>query len=181
MPRNAIRRSTRIAEALPTGAVPPPPPKKRKRIRRRPSTPPQPAPDPAAEERYGNTVDPAAVTRPIKNLVHPSLSHGWMVSSDLSMCFIFDAVSPARRFKCGTLATPDGDFANYGRKPYMDLTETDGPPPGWVQYKPPIIVYVVDHTRSSTAALTLETTLSQPTEPARMLDNLREVYDMGTR
>lgn len=65
-----------------------------------------------------------------------------MISKDLAMWFIFDAVSPARRFKRGVLASPDNDFANYGRKPYTDRTETDGPPPGWEQYKPPIITYV---------------------------------------
>jgi hypothetical protein len=77
------------------------------------------------------------VDRPVEDLVHPSLRSAWKISNDLAMWYIFDVVSPARRFKRNTPYTEEADFADYGPQSYEDLTETDGEKPGWMPYKPP--------------------------------------------
>ena len=61
------------------------------------------------------------------------------------MCFIFDAFTPARQFKRGTLYKENLDFADYGPEPWDDLTDTDTAPPGWLPYKPEAYEYVVYH------------------------------------
>jgi hypothetical protein len=106
----------------------------RKRAPRKkvPSTPPPPA-------NYGDTTDPTKVEGPVDDAVHESLKNAWGISKDLNMWFIFDALSPARRFKRGVEDTGGVDFADYGQPPYGDMTETDGEGCMWIQYKPPII------------------------------------------
>ena len=41
------------------------------------------------------------------------------------MCYIFEAVTPGRQWKRGTVYTEEEPFALYGPPPWPDLTETD--------------------------------------------------------
>jgi hypothetical protein len=52
------------------------------------------------------------------------------------MCFIFDAITPARQFKRGMPYQADAEFPDYGPEPWVDLTESDDPTTGWMPYKP---------------------------------------------
>jgi hypothetical protein len=61
------------------------------------------------------------------------------------MWFIFDAVSPARRFKRGVMYSDDAEFVDYNPRSPGDFTETDCEPVGWMPVKPPLHLCV--HTR----------------------------------
>ena len=82
------------------------------------------------------TVNQAKVDGPILALVHRNLRNAWSVNGMLPMCFTFDYISPARRFKRGMLYS-DSDKV---KLPILtedelgNVTETDGPPPGLMPY-----------------------------------------------
>jgi hypothetical protein len=58
-------------------------------------------------------------------LVHRNLGSAWKINRNHQMCYIFDAVVPARQWKRGTVYTDDDPWAEYGPPPWPDLTETD--------------------------------------------------------
>ena len=89
--------------------------------------------DPSPEE-----VDPTNVELPIRAVVHRSMGSAWRVNKTLPMCFIFDSISPARRFKRGM---PFSDSEKVALPILSDkevgsgnVTETDGPDPGLMPY-----------------------------------------------
>jgi hypothetical protein len=71
------------------------------------------------------TTDPTAVEEPVLDLVHPKLADAWKVHPRHQMCYIFEAVTPGRQWKRGTVYTEEVPFAEYGPAPWPDLTETD--------------------------------------------------------
>jgi len=90
----------------------------------------QPEDDPSP----GDT-DPSTIKQPIASTIHNSLKTAWKINNSLPMCFIFDAVSPARRFKRGMAYDPEMDFPEYDEeKESGNVTETDEGPPGLMPY-----------------------------------------------
>lgn len=65
------------------------------------------------------------VTGPVMELVHKQLLNAWEINRGNPMCYIFDAVSPCRQWKRGTLYSDSNPWAEYGPSPWPDLTETD--------------------------------------------------------
>ena len=94
-------------------------------------------------KQYEKTTDPAKVESPVMRVVHNALTEAWKIYPSTELCFIFDAVSPARQFKRGTLYHDDLEFADYGPEPWDELTETDTTSPGWLPYKPELYTYVL--------------------------------------
>ena len=91
----------------------------------------------SADDVDGNAIDAAKVRRPIISLVAPALATAWKVNRKHNMCFLFDAVSPACRFKWGMALDEEADFP---KDTYdVDIAETDGPDPGWMPVDPEII------------------------------------------
>ena len=82
----------------------------------------------------GSLTDPAKVQHPVISLVDPALAAAWRVNQKHNICFIFDAVSPARRFKRGTVFNEEANFPEDTHN--GDITETDGPGPGWISVDP---------------------------------------------
>ena len=78
--------------------------------------------------------NPARVSRPTPALIHESMANSWQLNRGLQMCFIFDAVSPARWFKRGVLFTEEGTFPDYNEGEAGYATETDVDDPGLMQY-----------------------------------------------
>ena len=79
----------------------------------------------------------ANVSQPISTLVHPTLRNSWAINKSVNMCFIFDAVSPARQFKRGVLFDESGTFPDYADGDQGDVTETDmRGAPGLMPYMP---------------------------------------------
>ena len=80
--------------------------------------------------------DSAKVSQPIHGLVHGSLKMAWAVNKSLPMCFIFDAISPARRFKRGMLYTNSDEvrFPKYNASESGYVMETDCNSPGYMPY-----------------------------------------------
>jgi hypothetical protein len=81
--------------------------------------------DPAKDPASGETA-PTKIKQPISALVHHSLTNAWEVNPDMKMCFIFDAVSPARQFKRGTKFSDSKQFPDYDDTRPGDVTETEG-------------------------------------------------------
>jgi hypothetical protein len=96
-----------------------------------PILPLDPTSDPAPGE-----IAPANIVQPISGLVHPALLNAWTINKSVNMCFIFDAVSPARQFKRGVLFDEDGTFPNYNDEDLGDVTETDVDLPGLMPFAP---------------------------------------------
>jgi hypothetical protein len=71
------------------------------------------------------TTDPTAVEEPVLDLVHPKLVDAWKVHPRHQMCYIFEAITPGRQWKRGTVYTEEDPFAEYGPAPWPDLTETN--------------------------------------------------------
>jgi hypothetical protein len=69
--------------------------------------------------------DPSTVTGPVQKHVHPKMKQAWRVHPKHEMCYIFDFVTPSRKWKRGSKYTESGDFAEPGRGPWYDLTESD--------------------------------------------------------
>ena len=78
--------------------------------------------------------NPARVGRPTPEHIHGSMTSAWKLNRGLQMCFIFDALSPARRFKRGMLYTEEGTFPDYNEGEAGYVTETDVDYPGLMQY-----------------------------------------------
>jgi len=93
--------------------------------------------DGSVDDDDRDITDPARVKRPILSLLSPALVTTWKVNEKHTMCLIFDAVSPARRFKRGMVYDEEVDFP-------MDtldgnITETHGPDPGWMPVDPTLV------------------------------------------
>lgn len=58
-------------------------------------------------------------------LVHEHLVNAWKIYPGHQMCYIFDAVTPGRQWKRGTVYSSADPWAEYGPPPWPDLTETD--------------------------------------------------------
>ena len=96
-----------------------------------PIRPLDPASDPAPEETAQ-----ANIVQPISRLVYPTLLNAWTINSLVNMCFVFDAISPARQFKRGILFDEDGTFPDYNNDDPGEVTETDVDPPGLMPFAP---------------------------------------------
>jgi len=93
--------------------------------------------DESTDDHHGSITDPARVKRPTTNLLSPSLSTAWRVNGKHKMCLIFDAISPACRFKRGMVYD---DEVNFPKDTFDgDITETDGPGPGWMPVDPTLV------------------------------------------
>ena len=90
--------------------------------------------DEGGEAKADGVTDPKKVRRPIPHLVSPALAAAWSIHQNHDMCFILDAVSPARRFKRGMVFDDQADFPQDTCD--GDITETDGPTPGWMPVDP---------------------------------------------
>jgi len=93
--------------------------------------------DASVDDDDRDITDPARVKWPVLSLLSPALVTTWKVNEKHTMCLIFDAVSPARRFKRGMVYDEEVDFP-------MDtldgnITETDGPDPGWMPVDPKLV------------------------------------------
>ena len=75
------------------------------------------------------------------HLVHPALEAAWAINRNLEMCFIFDAVSPARLFKHGMVYDEEAHFPEFAKG---NWTEIDGPSPGWMPVSPLITRCVME-------------------------------------
>ena len=118
--------------------------KRRKRPQRKrtkvslPVVPLDPKNDPSPDE-----TKPAKIRQPISGLIHPTLKSSWAINNAVDMCFIFDAVSPARQFKRGVEFNERGKFPEYNDRAPGDVTETDMVgPPGLMPYMPRDSTYV---------------------------------------
>ena len=85
-----------------------------------PIAPLDPRQDPPSHETA-----PAKVSQPISRLVNPTLVNSWRINPSLGMCFIFDAISPARLFARGIPFDEDADFPPFSSVTPGDITETD--------------------------------------------------------
>jgi len=90
--------------------------------------------DEGNEDDDGDITDPAKVRRPVISLIAPALADAWRINRKHDMCFILDAVSPARRFKRGMIYDDEATFPDDTRDGY--ITETDCPAPGWMPVDP---------------------------------------------
>ena len=93
--------------------------------------------DESVDDGDGSLTDPARVKQPFIKILSPALATAWKVNRKHSMCLILDAVSPARRFRRGMVFNEEVDFP-------MDtldgnITETDGPDPGWMPVDPTLV------------------------------------------
>lgn len=87
-------------------------------------------PDPTSAK-----IDPVDISEPVTALVHKNLRNAWQINKNLPICFIFDSISPARRFKRGMPHNENIDFPVYNDKESGNVTETDDVAcPGWMQY-----------------------------------------------
>ena len=107
--------------------------------------------DEAGEGSPDDVTDPAKVKQPILHLIDPALVAAWDINTDHEMCFIFDAISPARRFKRGMVFNEDADFPQDTCD--GDITETDGPDPGWMPVNPRVVGCVCKHSTHHTDKL----------------------------
>ena len=106
--------------------------------------PPPPRPSPSDPESDSgdpldsdDQTDPQEVIEPVAQLIHRNLSEiEWVVYSNHQMCFIFDAVTPGRQWKRGTVYSDEDPWAKYGKAPWPDLTETDEAPEPQQPYYP---------------------------------------------
>jgi hypothetical protein len=96
--------------------------------------------NPAKDPASGETA-PTKIRQPISGLVHHSLTNAWEVNPDMKMCFIFDAVSPARQFKRGAKFSDSKQYPDYDDTRPGDVTETDGKH-FWMPYMPRTYEYV---------------------------------------
>ena len=88
------------------------------------------------DEDDGGITDPTKIKRPIISLISPALAAAWRVNQKHPMCFLFNPVSPARRFKRGMVYNEEADFPKDTHD--GDITETDGPAQGWMPVDPEI-------------------------------------------
>jgi hypothetical protein len=127
-PSHRSERLRKIMEDTPTpddtnDEMTPPtdnPPAKRRRTKKRPTEAHLTAKDnsPSTDADLANTseeVDPTRVDQPVSAAVHPNLQKAWAINKTLPMCFIFDHVSPARRFKRGMLFSDDIEYPAYNQ------------------------------------------------------------------
>lgn len=169
------RRSERISKRpQPTSRSPTKREPKRRKRTQRAAKRPVAAIEPPEDPGYADTTDSWLVTKPVEKFVHKSLSLGWAINQENPMWYIFDAHSPARHFKRGVPFDEKSEFPMYGKKPYVDLTETDEPPPGLMPYRP------WNHTcvlcRSD---FTMLTCTMQPTLQTRMCHGHCKFHVMG--
>ena len=99
--------------------------------------------DGSIDDSDGSITNPTKVKQPFISQVNPALSLAWRVNPKHDMCFIFDSTSPARRFKRGMVFNEDADFPTDTHD--GNITETDGPGPGWMPVDPGIVRCVLKH------------------------------------
>lgn len=87
--------------------------------------------EPPAEEN-----DPRNVKQPFSPRVHEDLQRSWNINNGADMCFVFDKVSPARRFKRGMVFDEEQDFPDCTEEDAGNITETDGDTEAWMPYMP---------------------------------------------
>jgi hypothetical protein len=97
---------------------------------------PRGSPTPIPDEEYWLGADASVVTRPVMSSVHENMVDAWRINNHHPMWLIFDVVTPVRQFKRGMVRDDALDFPAYGPPPWGDLTETDEPPRGLMQYAP---------------------------------------------
>ena len=88
----------------------------------------------SAVDDSGSATNSKQIKQPVLSLVHPALTTAWQVNRKNKMCFIFDQHSPARRFKRGMVYDEAADFPHDTCD--GNITETDGPGPGWMPVDP---------------------------------------------
>ena len=96
--------------------------------------------DEGDEGNVEEVTDPTKVRQPILHLVNPALAAAWSINRNHEMCFILDVASPARRFKRGLAFNEEADFPQDTCD--WEITETDGPGPGWMPVSPRLVRYV---------------------------------------
>ena len=80
-------------------------------------------------------ITPAYFDGPVQKLVHRSLTSAWRINDKLPMCFAFDSISPARRFKRDMPFSSKADFPILGEEEEPgNVTETDVDGPGLMPY-----------------------------------------------
>ena len=93
-----------------------------------------PEPQPKEDPSPGDT-NPSTIKQPISGIIHENLKTAWKINNTLPMCFIFDVVSPARRFKRGMAYDDEVEFPEYDEeKESGNVTETDEGPNGLMPY-----------------------------------------------
>jgi hypothetical protein len=130
--RTRSKRNTPIETSSSSGDEQP---KRRKARRALKDTIPIRSLDPACDPAPDETTQ-ANIIQPISGLVSPTLLNAWTINKSVNMCFVFDAVSPARQFKRGVLFDEDGTFPDYNDEDPGEVTETDVDPPGLMPFEP---------------------------------------------
>jgi len=87
-------------------------------------------------EAYGLLTDSQMITRPVLSNIHEALSNTWEINTKLLMHFIFDLVAPYMEYKRGEVYAEGKDFPEHGDKLPDELTDEQGPNPGWMPYMP---------------------------------------------
>ena len=86
---------------------------------------------------YAETTDRSLVNRPVNRLVHADMSQVWKIFEHSQMCILFDAFSPLRQFKRGTVFNKDDDpYAEHDPRSTEDVTESDDEEAPLQPYKP---------------------------------------------
>ena len=93
--------------------------------------------DESVDDDDGSITDPARIKQPFVKILSPALATAWKINRKHSMCLILDAVSPARRFRRGMLFNEELDFPMDSQD--GNITETDGPDPGWMPVDPTLV------------------------------------------
>ena len=127
------------------------------------------------ESSPGET-DSAKVGQPISASIHPNLQSAWRVNRNLPMCFLFDSISPARRFKRGMLFSDEADFPIYSHSEAGDVTETDA--------IPALMQYLHDDKYKYVYAAPthhMRLTPSQTEVQLWMQDECRQIYGLDSR
>jgi hypothetical protein len=79
------------------------------------------------ENSNANTTDRSKMVKPVMQHIHPSMLKAWAIYHYFQPCILFDAASPLRRFKRGTVFNEDDDdpYPDYHPRDEAEATETD--------------------------------------------------------
>jgi len=77
--------------------------------------------------RYEDTTDRSLIGRSVDSHIHDAMSGAWMIYEDSQMYTLFDALSPVRLYKRGTVFNVDDieSYPSYGSRNVADITESD--------------------------------------------------------
>jgi len=109
--------------------------------------------------RYEDTTDRSLIDRPVDSHIHDAMSEAWAIYEDSRMHTLFDAVSPVRLYKRGTVFNVDESYPSYGSPNVADITESDSEGP-LQPYMPENYTYV--QFTNPTVSLTLICGVSSP-------------------